>query len=459
MTEPALSVICPCCGLRQLAAALCQLCWTSFEPRDLEVTLLQRHSADADECIATDDSLDRINRVRHELVEEVLSSADSQDTDAMKVDHIREVCDGAGSLTESERRILIQSTIDDICGLGPLGQLMRDSSVDEVYVNSPDSISVNVRTPIHLSFRDEDHLRKVVVGLFTKLGHDLTATRTAMVQLPNGWIVEATLPPISSDGTILFLEKTKAPLMPPSMLVSRKVMSESMLKLLKQYISWDHNIVISGSVGSGRTAVLNSLLSHYPDNRRVIVIDREPDFVLSGPNRIRFRIREGYPSSSASDLVQKALSMKADNLVLTECKGAEALELFEATTAGHSAITTVESSSPKQCLRRLERMVRLADPALSVQTAREILADGVQVIVQITRLVDATRRIMEISELHGLKEGEFILRPIFSTRMDEGVDSRNFLKTTFHKVGNSRFDGPSSDVRLMWGMGNCSSAQ
>lgn len=465
------TLVCPCCGLRQHHSEACQLCFTSFDDRDLEVAIL-RSSRGEPHCSLMEDSFNRINSIKNDIVNSVISSPsfnragvvnsvgflasgvgegevslpDATGDYVAAIGHLRDLCYSTSiSMEESERRLLFQWVVDDVLGLGPLGQLLRDSSVEVIHVNSPDDIFITYERPVSLSFLHEDHLAEVATRLVEKLGGDLNRDCVATARFPNGWIVEATLSPISPEGTTLTILKNREIKMKPEELETRKVLSAGMLQLLKNYILLGRRIVISGSVGSAKQTLLNSLMNLIPPSRRVVAIELGVENLLLLKHSVRLRVCEHLPNGGAAELVSRACARDAERIVLSECCGNEALNLLEAMAAGTTVMTTVTSASPGACLRRLERMVRAADPALSAEVARQIVADGVQVIVQINRLEEGTRRVVEISELHGLDNGQFSLCPIYRANF-HGLDKRGFFRASFEKVGASRFDTIETDM-------------
>ena len=383
--------------------------------------------------------------------------------DQLKIEGLRAEVEGAvaeivanrqdvGSAEDVAR--LHQEIIDEALGLGPLEELFADPDVSEVMVNGPDTIYIERKGLIsktHKRFNDSRQLRLVIERIISPLGRHIDES-TPMVdaRLADGSRVNATIEPVSIDGPTITIRRFAKYRLGPEDLISKQTLTPQMVDLLRATVEGRLNIVISGGTGSGKTTLLNVLSNFLPDSERILTIEDAAELQLNQDHVIRMEARpanvEGRGEIRIRDLVKNALRMRPDRIVVGECRGGEALDMLQAMNTGHDgSLTTVHANSARDCLSRIETMVLMAGFDIPVRAIREQIAGAVDVIVQVARLRDGSRKITGISEVVGMEadvittqeiirfdqrglskdghvEGAFVytgVQPTFMKRLDE----------------------------------------
>jgi len=351
-------------------------------------------------------------------------------------------------LTSEEKGILLQDVFDEIFGFGPLGPLLRDPSVGDICVNGAKKIYVERHGKFektNVCFENEKHLRHTIDKIIQPLGLRLDQNcPTVTASLPNGSLVEAAVPPVSIDGPALSIRWFGTKIYSLGQLAERGVMSFPMAALLKAYAKAKVNIIISGLVGSGPLVLLNAISAQIRISDRIVSVEALGELRLQHEHWIRLQAVPANPGGndeiSVRALIPVALRMCPDRLIVGECRGAEGYEFLQGLNTGRSGdMTRITARSPGDCLRRLENMIRLGDPGLACDFARELIANNVQVIVQAQRLGDGKYRISEITEVAGLKGTELSLSTLHRLEC-EGRDENGFFRCRFVDTGEkSRF--------------------
>ena len=326
------------------------------------------------------------------------------------------------SLSHDERKRIVQEILDEALGLGPIEALLADESVTEIMVNAKDQIYVEKNGRLvetDLSFTSDNLLLTVIERIVAPIGRRIDEqTPYCDARLPDGSRVHAIIPPLSIQGPMLTIRKfSKIPLQVND-LIRYGTFNEGMAEFFKACIHARLNIVISGGTGSGKTTLLNVLSSYIPSNERIITIEDSAELQLNQPHVARLEARspnvEGKGAVTIRDLVKNTLRMRPDRIVVGECRGGEALDMLQAMNTGHDgSLTTVHANSPRDCLSRLETLVMMAGMDLPARAIREQIASAVDIIVQIARLSDGTRKVVQVTEVAGM-EGEVVtLQDIF----------------------------------------------
>ena len=335
-------------------------------------------------------------------------------------------------LTGEERNRLIRDIEDDALGLGPLQRLLDDGSVTEIMVNGYDQIYVERGGRIELSgvrFSSEQHLRRAIERIVSKVGRRIDESSPMVdARLLDGSRVNAVIPPLAVKGSSLTIRKFSETPLTVQDLIGFGSMTPQIAELLRAAVEARLNILVSGGTGTGKTTLLNVLSSFIPEGERIVTIEDAIELNLQQDHVVQLESRppniEGSGAVSIRDLVRNSLRMRPDRIVIGECRSGEALDMLQAMNTGHDgSISTLHSNSPRDCIARLETLVLMAGMDLPLRAIREQVASAVDLIVQIQRLRDGTRRITHVTEVIGM-EGEVVtLQDAFLFDFAAGVDA------------------------------------
>jgi pilus assembly protein CpaF len=321
----------------------------------------------------------------------------------------------ATPLTQSEREDVIEQIVYEVTGLGPIEPFFRDPTISDILVNGPRDIYIErhgklSRVPV--SFRNDAHLMAIIDRIVSRVGRRVDESSPMVdARLPDGSRVNAIIPPLALDGPILSIRRFGAEL-PMQALVENGTLTQQMLELLSACVQARLNIMISGGTGSGKTTLLNALSVYIPATERVVTIEDAAELRLQQEHVCRLETRppnaEGRGQVLARDLVRNALRMRPDRIIVGEVRGAEALDMLQAMNTGHEgSLTTVHANSPRDALARVETMIQFASTALPLRAIREQIASALEVVIQISRMADGSRRVVSISEITSM-EGDVI---------------------------------------------------
>src|SRR4051794_8480544 len=343
-------------------------------------------------------------------------------------------------LTVLQQRRLIRDVTDDVLGHGPLQQLLDDTDVTEIMVNGYDTVYVERAGRLTLSdvqFTSEEHLRKIIDRIVSKVGRRIDESSPMVdARLADGSRVNAIIAPLAYSGSTLTIRKFARDPFTVSDLITMGTMTEEMALLLKACVEAKLNIIVSGGTGSGKTTLLNVLSSFIPEGERIITIEDAIELQLQQSHVVQLESRpsniEGKGEISIRDLVRNSLRMRPDRIVVGEVRGGESLDMLQAMNTGHEgSLSTVHANSPRDAIARLETLVLMAGMDLPLRAIREQIASAVDVIVQLTRLRDGTRRITAVTEVQGMEGQTVTLQDAFLFDYSAGLapDGR-FLGTT-----------------------------
>ncbi len=319
-------------------------------------------------------------------------------------------------LSSVEKSQLCDEVLDEVFGLGPIEPLLDDPTVSDILVNTYKAIYVERRGILeqtNLCFRDNLHLMHVIDKIVSQVGRRIDES-TPMVdaRLSDGSRVNAIIPPLAVDGPLLSIRRfSRDRLMPPD-LVERRSMTQGMLELLEAAVKARLNIIISGGTGSGKTTLLNALSVFISPRERIITIEDAAELQLKQPHVARLETRppnlEGQGAVRQRELLVNCLRMRPDRIVVGEVRGEEALDMLQAMNTGHDgSLTTVHANSPREAVSRLEVMVSLANANMPMDAIRHQISNSVHLIVQVSRMSDGTRRVVNITEITGM-EGQVV---------------------------------------------------
>jgi pilus assembly protein CpaF len=347
-------------------------------------------------------------------------------------------------LGQVDRTRVAREIADDILGHGPLEPYLRDPDVSEIMVNGHDQIYVERHgriQPASVVFADEAHLRRTIDKIVARVGRRVDdASPMVDARLPDGSRVNAVVPPIALDGSMLTIRKFAADPFSVQDLMGFGTLTGAVADLLVACVRGRLNILISGGTGSGKTTTLNVLSSFVPPDERIVTIEDAAELQLRQQHVLRLEARpsnvEGAGEVTVRDLVRNALRMRPDRIIIGEVRDGAALDVLQAMNTGHDgSITTVHSNSPRDSLARLETMVLMAGMDLPVRAIREQAAAAVDLIVHQSRLKDGTRRITHITEVAGM-EGEVItLQDLFVFDFAAGMDEFGRFRGSLRGTG------------------------
>ncbi len=377
-----------------------------------------------------------IDQLRRELDTSRLTNI-SEDTQAQVRARIREIVNSdPAPLTMMEKGILLQNVLDEVFGFGPLGPLLRDPSVGDICVNGVNSIYVERHGRLektNVAFENERHLRQTIDKIIQPLGRRLDDNSPMVdARLPNGSRVNATIPPVTIDGPTITIRCFGTTILSLGQLVEKGALSIQMAEVAKACVKGRINLIISGGTGSGKTTMLNALSAHINPRERIITIEDAAELRLQHEHWVRMETRppntEGRGQITQRMLVINCLRMRPDRIILGECRGEEAFDMLQAMNTGHDgSMTTIHANNPRDCTKRLENMILMGGMDMPQKAARELIASAIEVILQIRRLEDGTRRCTEMAEITGM-EGETIAISTLFNLEREGRDPRGFFK-------------------------------
>ncbi|WP_238350445.1 CpaF family protein [Kribbella shirazensis] len=347
-------------------------------------------------------------------------------------------------MTVSDRSRVAQEVADEILGHGPLEPYLRDPGVSEIMVNGHDQIYVEREgrlRPVDAAFTDESHLRRTIDKIVSRVGRRVDdASPMVDARLPDGSRVNAVVPPIALDGSLLTIRKFAADPFTTDDLISFGTLTGPVADLLRACVRGRLNILIGGGTGSGKTTTLNVLSSFLPDDERIVTIEDAAELQLRQEHVLRLEARpanvEKRGEVAIRDLVRNALRMRPDRIIIGEVRDGAALDMLQAMNTGHDgSITTVHSNAPRDSLSRLETMVLMAGVELPQRAIREQMAAAIDLVVHQSRLKDGTRRITHITEVTGMEGDIITLQDLFLFDFHAGVDDSGWFRGTLRSTG------------------------
>lgn len=347
-------------------------------------------------------------------------------------------------LPRDERIQIIKEVLDEALGLGPLEDLLEDPTVTEIMVCGHQKIYIEKSGLVQLSpvtFTSNFHLRKVIERIVSPLGRQINESVPYVdARLKDGSRVNAVIEPLAIDGPAVTIRKfRKKPVSPDTYVNEWRATTANMMEFLRICVQNKLNVIISGGTGSGKTTLLNTLSGFIPSNERIVTIEDAAELQLKQDHVVRLETRppnmEGTGQVTIRDLVKNSLRMRPDRIVVGECRDGAALDMLQAMSTGHDgSMTTVHANNPKEAVGRLETLCMMAGMDLPAKAIREQIAGAVNLIVQIQRLSDGSRKIIDISELQGL-QGEVVTQQQVFVFKEKGFDKNRKIVGEFQATG------------------------
>jgi pilus assembly protein CpaF len=325
-------------------------------------------------------------------------------------------------LSVAERNRLINEIHHELFGLGPLEPLLSDDTISDVLVNSYSDVYIERRGKLEktaITFKDDEHLMRVIERIVSGVGRRIDEAQPMVdARLPDGSRVNAIIPPLAIDGPVLSIRRFGRNPLRMQTLIEIGSLTKEVAILFEMCVRARLNTIISGGTGAGKTTLLNALSAFIPRDERIVTIEDSAELQLQQPHVVRLETRppniEGRGEVTQRDLVRNALRMRPDRIVVGEVRSGEAVDMLQAMNTGHDgSLTTVHANSPRDSLARLETMIQMSGMRLSDVAMRRQIASAIDVVIQIARLIDGTRRITSISEITGMEQDVVAMQEIF----------------------------------------------
>lgn len=347
------------------------------------------------------------------------------------------------ALNQRERGQMVQDILDEITGLGPLEPLLKDTTINDILVNTHKRVYVErygklERTAVQ--FRDEAHLRRIIERIVARVGRRVDESSPMVdARLADGSRVNAIIPPLALDGSCVSIRKFSKDPLQVSDLVEKRSLTPEIAELLRGIVRSRLNVLISGGTGTGKTTILNILSGFIPATERIVTIEDAAELQLRQDHVVRLETRpaniEGKGEFSQRELVKNALRMRPDRIVVGEVRGAETVDMLQAMNTGHDgSLTTVHANSARDAITRIETMVAMAGFDLPSKALRHYISSALDVIVQLARMSDGSRKVVSVQEVSGM-EGEVVTMQEIFTFEQTGVDQQGKVKGRFRATG------------------------
>ena len=346
-------------------------------------------------------------------------------------------------LSTSDRDRLVNDVQHELFGLGPLEPLLADPTISDILVNSHRTIYVERRGKLevtNVAFKDDEHLMRVIERIVSSVGRRIDESSPMVdARLRDGSRVNAIIPPLAIDGPVLSIRRFGSEPLRMNSLIENKALTRDIADMLQMCVSARLNVLISGGTGAGKTTLLNALSAYIPEDERIVTIEDSAELQLQQPHVVRLETRppniEGKGEVTQRDLVRNALRMRPDRIVIGEVRGGEAIDMLQAMNTGHDgSLTTVHANTPRDALSRLETMIQMTGMRLSDRAMRQQVASALDLVVQVARLSDGTRRVTSISEITGMEGETITMQEIFRYERT-GIDSQGQVIGRFRPTG------------------------
>jgi pilus assembly protein CpaF len=346
-------------------------------------------------------------------------------------------------LSFAERERLAREILDEIFGLGPLEPLLKDPTISDILVNRYNRVYVERAGKLEatgLSFKDDAHLMQIIDRIVSRIGRRVDESSPMVdARLADGSRVNAIIPPLAIDGPCLSIRRFGRDPVTARNMIENKTLTEPMLELLSAMVKGRLNFLISGGTGAGKTTLLNVLSGYIPNSDRIVTIEDAAELQMKQEHVVRLETRppniEGKGAVRQRQLVINSLRMRPDRIVVGEVRGEEAFDMLQAMNTGHEgSLTTVHANTPRDALARIENMCSMANLNIPERAMRHQIAAAIHAVVQVSRLSDGTRKVINISEVTGMEGDVICMQEIFVFDR-QGIDEAGKVRGKFRAVG------------------------
>ncbi|MHC4949350.1 MAG: CpaF family protein [Planctomycetota bacterium] len=390
--------------------------------------------------------------IRTSVHKRLLETLDLNEARRMPVDQLRHEClrrvdsllnDQGTPLSSPEKQQLLGEVMDEIFGLGPLEEFLRDPEISDILVNGPRQVYLErhgVLEETDVEFRDDDHLVHVIQRIAARVGRRIDESSPMLdARLADGSRVNAIIPPLALDGPAVSIRRFGAEPIDIDRLLSLQSMTEELALFLQACVRAKMNVLISGGTGSGKTTLLNCLSKWIPNSERVVTIEDAAELKLQREHVVRLETRpaniEGKGQVTQRELLRNSLRMRPDRIIIGEVRGAEALDMLQAMNTGHEgSMTTVHANNPRDALMRIENMVSMAGFSMPIRAIRQQLSSALDLVVHLSRLTGGRRRIMSVAEVTAMEGDIVCLQDLFVFRQT-GIDAEGHARGQFEARG------------------------
>ena len=342
-----------------------------------------------------------------------------------------------------ERETVSSDVLDELFGLGPLELLLKDPAISDILVNRADQIYIEREGRIEetdIVFRDDKHLMQIIERIVSAVGRRIDESSPMVdARLQDGSRVNVIIPPLALDGPVMSIRRFRTDRLGAADLVERESLTAPMLEFLKGAIGARLNVIVSGGTGAGKTTMLNVLSSFIAESERVVTIEDAAELTLRQRHVVRLETRppniEGKGGIRQRQLVINALRMRPDRIIVGEVRGEEALDMLQAMNTGHDgSLTTIHANSPRDALYRMDTMIAMANLNIPDRAVRQQVASAVNIVIQVTRLTDGSRRVTSVSEITGMEQDVIAMQEIFHFHQS-GINEAGKVVGAFKATG------------------------
>ena len=347
------------------------------------------------------------------------------------------------ALNHAERKQLVGDVLDELLGLGPIEPLLKDTTITDILVNGHDCVFVErygVLEPSAVRFKDERHLVRIIQKIVSAVGRRVDESSPMVdARLADGSRVNAVVPPLALDGSLLSIRKFAKTPISMARLIEIGSVPAQVAEVMKAVVAARLNVLISGGTGSGKTTMLNAMSAFIDNRERIVTIEDSAELQLQQEHVARLETRpaniEGKGEVAQRDLVKNSLRMRPDRIIVGEVRGGEAFDMLQAMNTGHDgSMTTVHANSPRDALSRVEQMIGMSGVDIPARSARAQISSAIHVVVQVARLSDGRRKLISLSELSGMEGDVITMQEIFRYRQT-GVGSDGMVQGRFEATG------------------------
>src|SRR5438067_3756776 len=393
-----------------------------------------------------------LNELKFTLHQRLIEELDPNKLEGLGKEKAREAVEQAAraliaqempGIVGTTRDELVSAVADEVLGFGPLEPLLREATISEVMVNSPDTVFYEKEGRLYLSsvrFRDDGHIMRIVERIVAPLGRRVDESSPMVdARLPDGSRVNVIIPPVAPKSPTITIRKFRTDKMTMNDLIATGSLTNELAEFFRACVQAKLNILISGGTGSGKTTMLNALSSFIPDTERIVTIEDPTELQLQKGHVVTLEARpaslEGRGEVTQRDLVRNSLRMRPDRIIVGEVRGAEWLDMLQAMNTGHDgSISTIHANTPRDSLSRLEMMMQMTGFNLPNRAMRQQISSALDLIVSTARLPDGSRKVTSVSEVAGMEGDTVMLQELFAYQR-EGTDAQGNIVGRFVATG------------------------